>query len=264
MAYPYGPRGFPSIGNGLPGLPRRRQTSVNADINGLPAQIMIIRTDQTIKIPGWVTYARVGITGPGGRGAKRSAGAGGGGGGGFSGTNTEKVIPGSVISVRFLPRQVRAEALGYQLLANGGGDASTVTTERGLGGSGVGGAVNFRGGNGADGGGTLNRGSGGGAATRGGNGGDAVELTRGSGGPGFQSFTSGAFGGSYQNASPADVVNSPASSSFGGASIRIGGVAPAGTNSSGGDGGGGSGGIDVDGSTAPNEPGAGFAIVEFW
>jgi hypothetical protein len=264
MPYPYGPRGAPSVGNALPGLPRRDIVTIGADPAAFPAAFMTVRIDQNIRIPAWATYARVSATGKGGVGFRTGNRPPGGGGGGFSGTLVERAPPGAVISVRFDDLAVIVDALGYRLSAGTGSNGTS--TAGGIGGIGQGGAVNFNGGNGS----TITSdvlgGAGGGAASRGGNGGNASSNgTPGSGGPGFEHLTGGTPGGfgSSSAQAPQMPAAAPFSNQIGGAAIRVGMNSVPSNDLSAPDGGAGSGGAQGSNPGA-NPSGAGFVLIEFW
>lgn len=267
----YGPQGIPRARAGGPGWPRSSTgTPINADINGFPAQYMIVRTDQQIRMPSWASFYRAGATGNGGRGAISATQAGGGGGAAFSGTATvpEKAAPGTLINVRFEAAAVVVEVLGYRLFAGHGADTSSGNA--GVGGVATGGAVNFNGGKGgAATSGAGSWGAGGSAASRAGPGvASADTATSGTigaqGTAGLGYFSGSAPGGSAYPATgtqqPQPSPNLPTSGGTVGAPVLQ--ISAPSNACSGGDGGGGSGGVES--ASRPNIPGPGFAILEFW
>lgn len=264
----YGPQGIPRGRAGGPGWPRSStNTPVNADVTGFPAQFIIVRSDQQIRMPSWASFYRAGATGNGAAGSFSAANAASGGGGGaFSGTQTapEKAAPGSLINVRFEAASVIVEVLGYRL------SAGHATGRNG--GVATGGAVNFSGG---DGGiatnGTGSWAGGGSAASRAGAGVNAVNTSTTAGAGALGTAGLGYFAGSapggtgYPTANAVAPQSSPnfptvLTGTLGLPVLQIAGTANA---CRGGDGGGGGGGTG-DATNYPTSGGPGFAILEFW
>lgn len=266
----YGPQGIVRGPASGPGWPRKGTSGViNADTTGFPAQYVIVRSNQSVRIPSWATYARIGATGRGGNGAVTVNGAGGGGGGGFAGSNIVKAQPGGVINVRFDTVGTVIEGLGYQLIG-GNGAAPVSNGLAGLGGIGSGGDVNFNGGDsgicsvgsgtgGAGGGGAAGRG---GAGTVGNSSGGSVIASGGNGGAGlgYLSGASGGGGGSIPGTRGTTISTTP----LGVTLLVVGqdGKGASNNDFSGGDGGGG--GAGEPNATYPNAGGAGLALIEFW
>jgi hypothetical protein len=262
--YPYNLRGAPSIGGGLPGLPRGAANTIGADPLGFPAKFMFVRADALVLMPDWVTYYRVTATGNGGLGRGSSNGAPGGGGGACSGTANvpERAVPGSPIQIRFTAAAVIVAVLSYLLSAGNGGAAGV--GQSGAGGVATGGAVNFNGGNGGGTAGASTWGGGGGAASRAGNGGNAPGAGNTSGGAGAAAFGYLGPAANGQIGHPNGIAPSGTAlvqDQFGAAVILITqAVTPSTRN--GNDGGGGGAGGNSDG-TNPSG-GAGFVLLEFW
>lgn len=264
----YGPQGIVRGPASGPGWPRKGTSGViNADTTGFPAQYVIVRSNQSVRIPSWATYARIGATGRGGDGGVAASLAGGGGGGGFAGTNTVKAQPGGLINVRFDAVGTVIEGIGYQLIG-GNGSAPAGTGFVGSGGVGSGGDVNFTGG--AGGGATsTGGGGGGGAAGRGGAGsvgGSSTTSTGGAGGNGSAGvgYLSGASGGGSSSNSSGSRGTNPVTTAMGAVLITVGqdGKGASVSDVGGGDGGGGAAGQAA--ATFPSLGGSGFALIEFW
>lgn len=182
-SYPYAPRLSPAAGNGLGGLPRKKEGGGV----GLPAVIYFDSGSGEFKVPAGYSQIRIAAVGPGGSSSNLSGQTGGGGGGGLAATNIVKVSEGDVVSysvgvVADIASAVQGGSTtvkfkAYSLVAGAGGQV-TVTGNPytgGLGGTASGGDVNFAGGQGGSGA-SSGYGGGGGAAGLGSNGGGGANF----------------------------------------------------------------------------------------
>lgn len=193
MAYRYAPQGAPTVGNGLGGIPARKEVTKPA-----PKVIYLYSGSGDFQIPAGYSQIRWTVVGAGGSGAgATSYGAGGGGGGALAMSAIMPCAPGQILSYQIgiggpaIPAKTNqagydggdtiATFNGVRLVGGGGkGGRSYVPYDSNLyyapGGVASGGVVNFRGGRGGA---PVNSssssappGPGGGAAGTGSNGGD--------------------------------------------------------------------------------------------
>lgn len=228
--YPYAPRLSPAAGNGLGGLPRKKDGGGSASLG---AVVYFDSGSGDFKVPAGYSKIRIAAVGGGANGTLANGSAtGAGGGGGLAATNIIPCQEGEIVSYS-IPNNpldgpgttVTVTYKLYSLVAGGGAVASSSSsgTPGGLGGQGSGGDSNFKGGAGGAGG--SGRAGGGGAAGLGSDGGDGG-AGNGSAGSAPTIATGDLAGGGGGGSS----ATTAGGGGFGGASGRNGGVSTTGVN----------------------------------